>query len=113
MSFYIQPTTIIKLCEGVPLTPSYQNTLWFDDLASQTTYFASKVVMTFLQQSYQRKSRNRLRVKVNAENIEKVNYLIFDNNRWIDNTKVSKMYYAFVLDVIYINENIFEQIKIW
>lgn len=105
MSFYIQPSTIIKLCEGVPLTPSYQNTLWFDTLASQNTYFASKVVWTFTQQSYQRRSRNRLRIKANAEAIEKVNYLIFDNNRWVDNTKLSKTYYAFVLDVVYINEN--------
>lgn len=114
MSFFIQPNTTISLCRNVPLTPSYVNTLYFEREEYQYNYFISKVGtgLTFTQQSYQRRNRNRLRIHINAELIDDVNYLIFNNGRMNDPQSplivTSKTYYAFILDTKYINENVSE-----
>lgn len=98
MAYVIQPNTTIRVCSGVPLSNSYQDTIWFDTASAQRTYFGGKVTHTYGAQSYQRHGLGVLRVAANPDTLAGVNYLMFQNtsfgNRW---------FYAFVTQVNYVN----------
>lgn len=101
---YIEPNSTVQLMTNVPLDNSYRDTFWFGSLNAQTEYFNQFIVQsgTFEKQYYQRYRRNYIKLEGKAENYNNVNYMRFRNishgNKW---------FYAFVLDVQYINENTF------
>lgn len=102
---YIQPDSIIKLLFDVPLDPNYEHTLYFNTGLDQYNYFASKVKVngTFTAQYYQRSRRGFIRLEANAEYMYNVNYLMFQNNAF-----GNKWFYAFVVGVDYVNNNVCE-----
>lgn len=98
---YIEPNTIIKLYTGMPLDTSYQNTLYFDSLASQTSFFHTnnryhKTSLT--RQTYQRVEKGKMRIAIKADEIYTCNYLAFQNSNY-----GNKWFYAFITGIEYIN----------
>lgn len=95
----IQPNSIIKLFSGVPLDPTYTDTLYFADRSAQTAYFSGLTpVRTFTANTYQRVNLGVFQAGCAADDIYNVNYMAFQNtaygNRW---------FYAFVKSVEYVN----------
>lgn len=106
MSFTPMPKdTTIKLCRRVPLSPSYNFTIYQTSRSAQKAMFNSYVTgaSTFSSQSYQRAGENKLRIAALADNLYDVNYLFFDN--FIAPNTSLKTFYCFVTDVKYINDN--------
>lgn len=98
------PNTTVKLLSGVPLDNTYTDSIYFDSLSAQQTYFNSKVTRTFSAMTYQRIGRNKIRVQVESDNIYNCNYLMFQNTSF-----GSKWFYAFIVDTPeYINDNVTE-----
>lgn len=98
---YVLPNTDIRLCRGVPINNTYQDTLYFDNATNQYNYFNSKVVYAFNPTTYQRVGKNALKIHLNATACYDLNYMMFVNVR--DNA--NKWWYAFITNVEYINEN--------
>lgn len=101
---YIEPNSTVQLMTNVPLDNSYRDTFWFSSLQNQSSYFDQFVIQggTFEKQYYQRYKRGYLKLEGKAENYLLVNYMRFRNI-----SHGTKWFYAFVLDVTYINENTF------
>ena len=96
---YIVPDTIIKIYSGIPLDNSYENTLWFENISAQNSYFHGGLSKyTLAENSYQRVGRGKMRVGIQAENLYDCNYLAFQNSAF-----GNKWFYAFILNVDYIN----------
>lgn len=119
---YIYPTSTIKLLRNVPLDPTYEHTIFFDNLSQQENYFNNYVYRTFDKQTYTRVNKGKLRILGNCTDYYNINYLMFQNERFInnqgqkptrypvnDNSGVAyytnaKWFYAFVTSVEYVNE---------
>lgn len=102
---YIQPNGYIELMKGVPLTPDYEHTLFFESEYAQNLYFTNKVYKTFSNQYYTRVSNGICRLQGEAEDLKDCNYMRFYNNmpkQW------TKCYYAFITNVEYINHSVVE-----
>ena len=97
--------TSIYLCKGVPLDPDYAYTLLFHSNIEQYNVLSGYVYKTFNQQSYQRASSGALRIAEMAEELYDCNYLIFRNTAYHETGQTAKYFYAFVTDVIYINDH--------
>ena len=98
---YIRPDSNIKIYSGVPLDNSYENTLWFDSISDQNSYFHGNYNIlkhTLTSQSYQRVVKGTMRVQISAEDLYDCNYLAFQNEGF-----GYKWFYAFILSVEYIN----------
>lgn len=109
-NYPIPATTTLELCANVRYDPTYQNVFDFDSAAYQHSWFSRKTVMTLTGNTFQR-TENGFRCNINREVLEAagVNYLIYNNVRTLpNNTSVSKYYYCFVVNLLYINENLTE-----
>lgn len=95
---YIAPNSTVCLLTGVPCDKSYVHTLYFENKNEQYTYFYGKRVKTFTNVSYQRHSKNSIRLECLADDIYNVNYLMFQNTAY-----GNKWFYAFINNVEYIN----------
>lgn len=108
MSFtpYPKQTNII-LIAGVPLSPDYENTVKFSSLANQQQAFQNfSVKKTYTANSYQRAGNGRLRIAELADNLYRYNYLMFENyTPGVSPNYGNKWFYAFITDVIYINDH--------
>ena len=94
--------TGVQLMENVPLTPKYEHTLRFSTKALQTAYFNTKIRTncTFNFLSYQRHNSGVIRIQVGMSLLDKVNYMRFIN---IDHE--DKYFYAFITNMVYVNDN--------
>lgn len=95
---YITPNTIIRLLHNVPVEPSYNHTIYFDSEAKQTAYFITKQKRSFPKNTYQRHTRNTMKVAVLADEIYDCNYLMFQNTAY-----GNKWFYAFITSVEYVS----------
>lgn len=100
---YIEPNTTIKLLRDVPLDKNQTDTLWFAGLSEQLSYFNGKVVKTFSNVSFQRKTRGVCRIQVAIGEVYNVNYMLFQNSSFSN-----KWFFAFVDEVEYVNNNTVE-----
>lgn len=105
---YVAPSGKIELMKNVPLTPDYENTLWFANVSAQNAYFSAKVSLTFNNQMYTRVSDGVCRVEGEAELLKEYNYMRFNNNIPSGIGVTTKTYYAFITNVEYINNNVTE-----
>lgn len=96
---YIQPNTRVLLLTGVPLDETYEHTLYFANLNAQTSYFLGQRKYEFSPQTYQRKGVGYIKVNQRPELLYDCSYLMFQNTSY-----GSKWFYAFVLDVEYVND---------
>lgn len=94
----ITPNGEVRILENIPFDREHTHTCLFASKAGQTTYMLSKSVKSLSSTSYQRASRQSIRVQVKIDDVYNANYLMFRNtafeNKWI---------YAFITDVAYIN----------
>lgn len=97
---YIQPSGTIELFKGINLDNRYMHTLYFASVTDQTNFFNSFVnnTLKFEGQSYTRVNRGSVRIKINAEQVQDVTYMRFNN-------RGNKYYYCFVNSIDYVNEN--------
>lgn len=102
---YIAPNSTIRLYANVPLDNSYTNTLWFNSLAEQESYFhgTASVIATLSNQYYQRASKNTLKIQYPVGSCYNCNYLAFRNSSF-----ENKWFYAFVTNVEYVNNEVTE-----
>lgn len=95
----MRDTTII-LYRNVGLSLNRTDTFDFDSVNQQNDFFASKVLTTFVTNSYQRDNRSYIRVNSPKASLANCDYLSFINQSY-ENRK----YYCFVTAVNYINDN--------
>lgn len=100
---YITPSSYIYVLEGVPFDETYQHSIYFANTADQYNYFSSKIKYRFNAQTYQRVKRGYCRVQQKADAMYGCNYMMFQNTNYSN-----KWFYAFILDVEYINDNVSE-----
>lgn len=107
----IIPNSDIRLMFDVPLTSQYENTYYFHDEEQQLLYFENHFTsITYTDQYYTRKRRGWLRINDTYNRVYNANYLFFRNvSRQVDNIAnppyENKSYYAFIDDVVYINDH--------
>ena len=87
----------------VNLTMRTNDTFYFADRTAQATFFASKVLVSNLNCSYQRDEVNRVRVNQTFSTMYKCDYLSFINTDY-----ENKRFYAFVTGVNYISDSVTE-----
>ena len=110
---FITPTNNVKLLTGIPINNDYENTLKFASRSAQYTYFSGKVknigttlvpvYASWANISYQRYSRNSIKLEVNAEKLYDCNYMMFQNTNFGD-----KWFYAFITEILYIANEVTE-----
>lgn len=100
---YIQPNTNIRLLKNVPLDNTYEHTIFFKSVSEQITYFKSLKHEDFLQHSYQRHSKNVMRLNRNAEKLFDCNYLMFQNTSF-----GNKWFYGFITNIEYVSNEVCE-----
>ena len=86
----------VFLFKGIPFFNNYNNVRDFVSLEEQNNYFNSKEAI-YLDQTYQRINLNQIKIGKSYDELKEINYMSFINN--------NKMYYAFVIDLTYINQN--------
>lgn len=93
------PAAITKVyLLNVPLENDYKNTLYFSSAAAQQTYFASKVVKSYTDFTYQRKDKI-IRIPDIVDNLYTCNYVMYQNSAY-----GNKWFYAFIDKMEYIND---------
>ena len=101
---YVAPNGTIQLFRSVELTPAYTDTIWFPNVSTQDSVFTAQVDYQFSNQMYTRVSGNKVRVHKVADEIRDCSYMRFQNIR----NNVAKWFYAFIINIEYINEQVTE-----
>lgn len=83
---------------NVPLENDYKNSLYFASKSAQQSYFASKVVKSYTDFTYQRKD-NIIRIPAEYDTLYNCNYVMYQNSAYSN-----KWFYAFITDMKYIND---------
>ena len=96
----ISPNSDVIICKGVPLDIGYEHTIYMSDRSAQYNIINSYAKYTLSAQSYQRVSRDYIRVAYVADVLQDCNYMMFRNTSY-----GSKWFYAFITDVVYINDH--------
>lgn len=91
------PQGTVCLCQGIPWDNTYNHTVDFANDIAQKKYFESKVVATFVNQTYQRQTAYFNAPGV-VDQFQYVNYMF-----WVNENYSTKRYYAFVTRVEYDN----------
>lgn len=100
----LYPGTYVRLLSGVPLNNTYKDTLTFGSVSEQTSYFLSKVKISYDDFRYQPldspepRTAGRISVPRIADDLYDVNYLMFRNNNFGE-----KWIYAFVTGIQFVN----------
>lgn len=98
---YVEPNTDIYILDRVPLDPSYEHTLYFENEQAQYDYFSLRASHTLTRQTYQRVNKDVIRVGITADELYTCNYLMFRNTSY-----GRKWFYAFIQSVEYINDSV-------
>ena len=97
---YVEPDTILRFHEDVPLDPTQNHTLYFSTHTQQVAYFDTVVRHRIDRNTYQRVERGRIRVGLKAAQLYNCNYCSFRNAAY-----GTKWFYAFITAVEYVNDN--------
>lgn len=95
----ILPTNRVRLIKNVPFSLNYQDVVLFDNATAQQNYFNSLPYKEFDNITYTR-NNGQIKVNANRETLLDYNYMYFQNTNY-----GTKIFYAFITDVIYINPN--------
>lgn len=101
------PESSITFYKGIPLDPSYNNTIAFNTLDAQETYFSTYQSKRQLDKNqYIRHSANVIKVKAKMSEIFTYNYMSFINTSSSETAGFEeKNFYAFVTNVEYAGVN--------
>lgn len=107
---YIAPNSEIYLYNNIEFDNSYKDTMWFNNATEQNTYFTTnkEPKYSFTAQQYTRTARDKIRIDRLADNLYDCNYMRFRNKRLSVDGSSDKWFYAFITDIIYINERVTE-----
>lgn len=94
---YIEPNSKIKFYKNIPLDSSYNHTLYFSSISSQSNYFASPE-FTIDNNTYARFPGGVVKVEKKADSLYPCNYMAFQNTNF-----GQKWFYAFITSVEYVN----------
>ena len=98
------PSSSIGLC-NVPFDSTYRNQIYFENAQAQSVWFTSKCVYQFTNYLVVRKTmpnggvRSSIKVEKNIDELYNCNYMMYMNAN-----HGSKWFYAFITQLIYINE---------
>ena len=95
----VEPNTVVYLLKNCPLDTTYDHTIYFSDINSQTNYFKSLAKYTLTKLTYQRVNKGKLRVQYKADDIYDCNYIMFQNTSY-----GNKWFYAYIESVEYVND---------
>jgi hypothetical protein len=95
----IQPNSIVRLLNNVPIDNKYRNTIYFGSKSAQTAYFATKAKYSYPELTYVKEQRV-IRVTRKADDLFDCNYVMYQNSSY-----GTKWFYAFITKVEYINDN--------
>lgn len=95
----ILPTNRVRLIKNVPFSVNYQDVVLFDNATAQQSYFNSLPHIEFDNITYTR-NNGQIKVNANRETLLDYNYMYFQNSNY-----GTKIFYAFITNVIYINPN--------
>ncbi len=96
----ISPNSTVVICKGVPLDIGYEHTIYQTSSSNQYSVIHNYAKYTLTEQSYQRVSRNYIRVAYVADVLQDCNYLMFMNTSY-----GSKWFYAFITEINYLNDH--------
>ena len=96
----INQNSRVYLLKGVPLDTNYDHTIYFGNKTVQANYFMSKSKHVQNNLSYVRVNNNTIKVNITADDVYDCNYIMFQNQGFIENPK---WWYAFIVEVNYIN----------
>lgn len=97
---YIAPNSTVHILRGIPWNNTYRDTPIFQSATAQYTYMVSKIKYTFSNQTYQRASRNSIKLNRVVEDFYDCNYIMFQNTSY-----GNKWFYGFITNVEYINND--------
>lgn len=100
----VKPDSIIRVLKNVPLDGTYKNTLWFDSLSKQVSYFASKAKYTISDSTVVKHvGSGVMRLPFGIGQLHDCNYIMFKNTGFND-----KWFFAFLTDYKYVNNGMTE-----
>ena len=105
---YFEPNSTIKIMKGVPLDPSYDHTIYWQNEQARDDYFATVTKYTLTRQMYQRAGKGTMRVMKRAEDLYDCNYLSFQSRLDINGQTTPKWFFCFITNVEYINNEVSE-----
>lgn len=94
--------TLVKYCNCYFLDSDYNNTVYFQNLDKQTEFFNKYTLFVDEECSYQRKNNN-MKVRYSLDELKLINYLVVYNSN-------GEKFFYFVIDKIYIGEDVTELI---
>ena len=101
---YIQPNSNVFIFHNVPFCESYEDTMDFSSASQQWTYLADHYLKySFNHYTYQRATRNSIKVEKTCDDLYDCNYMAFVNVSY-----GNKVFYCFIKEVKYINDNVTE-----
>lgn len=100
---YIEPNSKIYILRDVPLDDSFDHTMWWPNKEAQTSGFMSKIKYRFTEQSYQRATKNSIRVEILCDRLYDCNYIMFQNTSFSN-----KWFYAFITKLNYLGNDVAE-----
>ena len=99
----VTPQGQVYLCK-TPLENDYKNQLTFSNKTTQLNYFNTTIQKSFNEYTYIKKD-NVIRVSENIDKIRTCNYLFYRNNGFVDENGNVRIFYCFITNMEYINEN--------
>lgn len=100
---YIEPNSKIYILKDVPLDVTFDHTMWWPNKEAQTSGFMSKIKYRFTEQSYQRATKNSIRVEILCDRLYDCNYIMFQNTSFSN-----KWFYAFITNLNYLGNDVTE-----
>lgn len=95
---YVVPNSELQFFRNVNIDPDYENTIYFPNTASKDAYFDNIPHLAVRNCYYQREEREWCRVELPMSQMYNRTYMRFKNTSFED-----KWFYAFIDDVVYIN----------
>ena len=99
---YITPNTNVRLLKNLRLDLDYTHSIsWQGKNATDMfNYYSSKTKYNLTSYSYQKHSKDAIKVAINCDLLYDCNYMMFQNSAY-----GNKWFYAFITDVEYVNDN--------
>lgn len=94
------PSGEIYLLKNIPLSMTYQHTIDFENENEQFNFFIGYKKFTQSEYTYIRREREYIAVGLPLKDLDDINYLIFRS------ANGERLYYAFVTDKLYVNNNL-------
>lgn len=97
---YIQPNSTIELFGLIPLDNTYENTLFFETVEAQNTFFSNWSNKKNFSTAFYRvePTKNSVKIQIKYEDAYRYSYMRFKNTSYED-----KWFYAFITKVEYVD----------